>query len=236
MPEPVTKMRKRPKAQPRVAGEKVPAVVGTVVMAALDKVRPNGWNPNRLTPFEKQALTYGLQTDGWLPSHAMTIWGKDAEGHVLNIIVDGEHRWHAGKELGLTEGPMVFIDGLTEAQAKALTVKLDAKRGRFDEDKLALVLRSIVADLDAETRALNLGIVEDDIVKYLRIEPEGGVIGELPTGQAAHVKQVQLAFTPQRYEEFQRMAKELAVKFGKKNLTDTVLEAVRRASASTAAK
>ena len=43
-------------------------IVGEVELVALDKVRPNGWNPNRMTPFMKESLRTGLETDGWLSS------------------------------------------------------------------------------------------------------------------------------------------------------------------------
>ena len=230
-------MARRSAAAEQAPKSTVPQVVGRrVPKAALEQVKPNSWNPNRLSPFEKQALSFGLQKDGWLPSHALTVWGKDKEGNTLNVIIDGEHRWREARALGWTHGPMVFVDGITEAQAKALTIKLDAKRGHFDEDKLAVLLRDVTVDMDEESRALDLGILEDSLARYLRDEQDGGVIGELPSGQKANVKIVPLSFTPERYEAFNKLARELAIKFGKKNVTDTVLEAVRRASVSPSKK
>jgi hypothetical protein len=231
----VRKKAKRAPAQ-KPAGKAAPSVVGKVEMAALDLVRPNTWNPNRLTPFEKRALKHGLEHDTWLPSHALTIWRTDEKGKKKMLVIDGEHRWTAARELGLKEGPMVFLDGLTEAEAKAWTVKLDAKRGKFDEDKMGPLLRSLEPTMDVETRALDLGIDEDRLVRYLDDEPDKAVVGELPSGQRASVRQVQLFFPQARYDEFQKMVREMAGSLKTKNVTDTVLEVVRRAGAAAAPK
>jgi hypothetical protein len=213
-------------------------IVGEVVMAPLDSVKKNPWNPNRMTAFEKESLKHGFKKEGWFASHALTIWRTDEKGNLKMLIIDGEHRQAAGLELGMKEGPMVFLDGLTEAEAKMLTVKLDAKRGKFDHEDLSTLLLSVKDDLDLETRSLDLGIGDDLFANLLHEDAVDGdnVIGELPSGQTASVKMVQLFFQPEKHEEFSKLAKDLAVRFRTENVTDTVVEAVRRAHAATAAK
>jgi ParB family chromosome partitioning protein len=212
-------------------------LVGKVVLKPLDSVNRNPWNPNQMTPFEKQALRHGLEKDGWLVSHALTIWGHDENGVVKNLIIDGEHRWEAAKQLGMKDGPMVFLNGLTESAAKMLTVKLDQKRGRFNEDRLGALLQSVQADLNLDTQSLDLGIAPEDLSDYLRVEEEPNpVIGELPSGQKASVKTVPLYFKPEEHEAFNRLLKDLAGRFQTLNATDTVFEAVRRAHAASAPK
>lgn len=118
-------------------------VRGKVVTAALNSVKPNGWNPNVVTPEKMASIEYGFKTDGWLASQALLVWRKDDKGKVQNVIVDGEHRWKAARNVGLVEGPMVFLDGIAEAEAKALTIKLNQKRGVWDTDALGVLLREI---------------------------------------------------------------------------------------------
>lgn len=213
-------------------------VRGKVVMAPLSAVKPNDYNPNTMSPFEKQALKHGFKKDGWLASHALTIWRTDEKGTTQNIIIDGEHRWYAAKELGIVNGPMVFLDGIPLNEAIALTIKLDQKRGHFDDQKLGVALRRIGEDFDLETRALDLGIPEQDLGEYFAsdVGESNGVIGGLPSGQTSAVKTVQLFFQPGDHEEFDRLTKDLAIRGLGKNTTDVVVEAVRRAHAATAKK
>ena len=42
---------------------------------------------------------------------------------------------------------MVFLDGLSVAEAKALTIKVDNIRGQFDNDALGALLREIQSDI-----------------------------------------------------------------------------------------
>lgn len=124
--------------------------VGEFQIVDLDSVRPNTWNPNRFTAFLAKSLEHGMRVDGWIPAQAMLIWGKDEHGAEQNIIIDGEHRWKAAQAIGLKQGPATYLDGITEAQAKAYTIKLDQKRGTHDEALLSGLLSSLddVPDLD----------------------------------------------------------------------------------------
>src|SRR5271165_5435369 len=99
-------------------------VVGEAKMLPLERFKPNGWNPNRMTPIMKKAFVHGLRTDGWLASQALLVLGKDDQGTQHDVIIDGEHRWSAALELGLLEGPVVVLDGLSIVQAKKLTIAM----------------------------------------------------------------------------------------------------------------
>lgn len=230
------KSAKTPAAKPEKAMAKVR---GQVVIRPLASVGPNPWNPNVMTAFERESLKVGFTTDGWIASQALLIWGTDDKGKRRDLIIDGEHRHTIGVELGIVEGPMVFLDKLPESQAKALTVKMNAKRGTFDTDDLGKLLREIQFDLGAENLSLDLGIDDEALMKLLA-EPQvpdgpgkpGSTPGDMPSGMASHVRMVQLFFDEKQHEEFARITKELAARWSKENTTDTVLEAVRRAGAA----
>ncbi len=107
--------RKKPKASPP---EKPPALSKEALAAApearlvgdkvlikpLDLVKPNAWNPNRMTPFQRESLKVGLLSDGWLISQSLLIWGTDDKGVEKNIIIDGEQRWTVATANGFTKG------------------------------------------------------------------------------------------------------------------------------------
>lgn len=221
-----------------------PRVVGKVVMKPLASVRPNSWNPNSMTPFEKESLKAGLLQDGWLAAQALLVWGTNELGEDKNLIIDGEHRWYGATELGFVDGPMVFLYDLSEAEAKALTVKMDAKRGKFKQDALAILLKEIQYELpeaDQANLALGMGIPEDELMRMLAFEPE--IIQPLaepehrapieaapdasPQMQQGHVTLVQLFFNKEQHTAFMEAANKVAAKAKTKNISETLLAAVQ---------
>ena len=146
---------------------------GEVVVRALSTVKPNGWNPNVMTDEMKASLVHGLQEDGWLASQALLIWGSDQDGSEMNLIIDGEHRYRAALEIGMENGPMVVLDGLTEGEAKALTIKMNQKRGDWNTDSLAALLKDIAASSEDGLTGVSLGFGEEELMKLLATpEPE----------------------------------------------------------------
>ena len=226
-----------------------PAVRGHAVLRPLADVVANPWNPNRMTDHMFRSVVHGLQTDGWVASQALLVWGTDEKGRTRNMIIDGEHRWRAAREAGFAQGPMVLLDGVTEAEAKALTVKLNQKRGDWDEAGLGALLRELAAtappDLDM---TLELGIGEEDLMKLLAepptpvpAQPAGGGLPESPPGQAgpasppqaqadSGVRMVQLYLDASTHPAFMADVKLVADTWGINNVTDTVREVVQRAA------
>jgi ParB-like nuclease domain len=136
------------------SGEPAPRITGKVEIIRLDRVRPNPWNPNRMTEHQVASTREGMKTEGWLASYALLVWRTDDRGRERNLIIDGEHRWRIGTELGFEKAPMVFLDGLTERRAKEMTIEFDQKRGRFDD----VALRDLIKDIGIdEGLAFRLG-------------------------------------------------------------------------------
>ena len=140
-------------------------VRGKVVTFTLDKLKPNGWNPNVVTPEKMASIEYGFRTDGWLASQALLVWRKDDAGKIQNVIIDGEHRWKAARTVGLADGPVVFLDGVSETEAKALTIKLNQKRGEWDEDALGKLLREVQGS--SEDLGLDFGFDDRELGRLL---------------------------------------------------------------------
>jgi hypothetical protein len=70
-----------------------PHVSGEVELVELATVRPNGWNPNECDAHTLASIERGFTEEGWLKSHALTIWRTDEKGVEKRLIIDGEHRW-----------------------------------------------------------------------------------------------------------------------------------------------
>lgn len=216
-------------------------VRGEVVSRKLDSVKPNPWNPNTMSEDMKESLLYGLKRDGWLASQALLVWGTDETGVRQDLIIDGEHRWIAATGEGLVKGPMVFLDGLTEVEAKALTIKMNQKRGEWNPEMLAGVVKELDLALETDDLALDLGLGDDFVMEMLSAPaidlegkdgtkptaPEPGGTG-MPSG-SSHVKQVQLFFDAKQKQEWDELLAALGKAHGTSNASDTVLAGLRDA-------
>ncbi len=226
----------------------VARVVGKVVIKPLSSVQPNPWNPNRMSARIQASMDKGFLEDGWLASQALLIWGKDDQGVERNLIIDGEHRWETATRLGIKSGPMVFMDGLTEAQAKAFTIKMNQKRGEFDADELGELIRSIQGDFNVEDFGLELGFEDEDFMKLVAevtapVELEAGegsahkaeaastqnttVAGDEARAADNHVRLVQLFLDKDQHAWLTEKLKELADKYKTSNTTETVIAIVK---------
>jgi hypothetical protein len=227
-----------------------PRLRGEVRILPLDSVQPNSWNPNTMTPDMRASLRHGLVQDGWLVSQALLVWGADQYGEEKMLIIDGEHRWEEARALGMSDGPMVVLNGIGEADAKALTVKLNQKRGVWNEDALAKLLQEISAESRDGISGIDLGFADEQLMKLLAetpaelpapppsdtssgpsTEPQPRVEGEVtaPPPEESHVRMVQLFLDDVTQPVFMERIKKLSERYGTKNVTDTVMEAVRRA-------
>lgn len=217
--------------------------VGKVQTVLLDKVEPNDWNPNRFDDFTFQSLVHGLKTDGWIASQSLLVWRTDENDEEKMIIIDGEHRWKAAKEAGFQRGPAVFLDGLTEAEAKALTVKLDSKRGEFDPLSLGTLIDSIREDYVSDNFYLELGVPEKEAQRLMLASKSAEIsipdveVPEIEEGLAekgrsasVQVRSMKLDFPVERYEQFVEDAKVLALRHGTSSVTDTICRVFRAAA------
>lgn len=157
-------------------------VGGEVQVRRLDAFAPNPWNPNEMEPEEFESLKEGLRVKGWARSDALLVWGTNEDGKLQNLIINGEHRWSAAREIGMVDGPVVVMDGISREEAVQWTIRLDKARGRFNPDKLNLTLRN---ELDFRNRddrfALQLGFSAAE-ARDLRVQiPALGGRGPLMT-------------------------------------------------------
>ncbi len=152
-------------------------IVGEVVVRPLASVKPNTWNPNRMTDFDRESLTVGLREDGWLKAQSLLIWGTDNKGKRRDVIIDGEQRWTVAAAAGFTEGPMVFLDGVSERDAKKLTIKFDKKRGRFDDYAIGSLVRELAAGSEDPNLGIDLGFDEKEFKALLASADSGDLSG-----------------------------------------------------------
>lgn len=101
---------------------------------SIDSVKPNGYNPNRQSDRDFDLLLRSMREDGF----TQPIIAQRA----TRMIVDGEHRWRAARELGLPEIPVVLVD-MTDEQMRVATLRHNRARGSEDVELGADVLRDL---------------------------------------------------------------------------------------------
>lgn len=165
--------KKRQKGQAKVETIKLESLVVTYV--AMDDVKPNPYNPNRQSDHEFGMLKASIETDGF--TQPVIVQDPKAEflpGH----IVDGEHRWRAAADAGLTKIPVVYVT-FTEEQMKISTIRHNTARGSHDVELEAEVLRDLEKLGALEFAQDALGLSDVEIQRLIEdIQAPEGLAGE----------------------------------------------------------
>ncbi len=105
-----------------------------VVYVPIDDVKPNSYNPNRQDPATMDLLKRSILEDGFTQPIIAQLSTK--------VIVDGEHRWRAARDLGMEQIPVVFVD-MTEEQMRVSTLRHNRARGSEDVELSTEVLKDL---------------------------------------------------------------------------------------------
>lgn len=120
-----------------------------------EQMNPAPYNPRAdLQPGDPEydALKQSIETYGCVEP---IVWNRRTGN-----IVGGHQRFKVAKDLGLTEDNAVVVD-LDDLQEKALNLALNKVSGRWDNDKLAVVLEELQA---ASVEAIGFSAEEIDRV------------------------------------------------------------------------
>lgn len=104
-------------------------------------ITPNDYNPNKTSDRQQKAINESLGKYGQLLEIVVR---PDPNNKGKYLIVDGEHRYHELDD----EVYCNVVHGLSDADAKKLTVIFNETRGQADKVELAQLLASLDDDLD----------------------------------------------------------------------------------------
>ena len=110
-----------------------------------EKLTPNPWNPNRMSPEIRHKLKEYIKREGFVEPIVVRPKGDGYE------ILGGFHRWSIAGELGYKSVPCVVVN-LDDRKAKILTVNLNEMKGQSMPDLLA----NLVHDLSREATLQDL--------------------------------------------------------------------------------
>ena len=134
-----------------------------VMCVPIEKVEPNGYNPNSVAPVEMELLYKSIKKDGYTQP-VVTIYDKKKDKYV---IVDGFHRYYVCKtkkdiydrNMGML--PIVVIDK-NISERMAATVRHNRARGEHSIDGMSNLV----------FKMLDEGMSDADVCNELGMEPE----------------------------------------------------------------
>lgn len=127
-----------------------------ILKVSIDKVEPNDYNPKKKETDEYKKVVESLKLNGL----KQPIFVRQVEGNDNFVIVDGEQRYTAAKELGYTEVYVYNLGFISEEEAKALTIWMEVQVP-FEELQLAALVTEM-KDLDFE-----LPYTDEEIADYV---------------------------------------------------------------------
>jgi len=130
----------------------------------VSQLRPWPENPRIMPEAEMRKLVRSIETFGLV--EPLVVRRSD------NLVIGGHQRLEAGKALGLTKVPVVFVD-VTEEEAKALNLALNKIQGQWDLPKLGELLDELreLPDFDVTLTGFDSGEIDDLLAELERQQP-----------------------------------------------------------------
>jgi ParB/RepB/Spo0J family partition protein len=128
----------------------------------IESVKPNEYNPNRMSEKDFELLLRSMREDGFTQPVIVQ--------RETRVIVDGEHRWRAAAHLGMTTLPVVLVS-MSPEQARIATLRHNRARGAEDLQLSAEVLRDLEKLGALEWAADSLMLSDAEIEKLLADVP-----------------------------------------------------------------
>lgn len=121
----------------------------------IDKVEPNDYNPKEENTPQYREVVRSLEINGL----KQPIFVREVDGNNKYVIVDGQQRWTAAKELGYTEIYIYNLGKISDEEAKSLTIWMEVAVP-FNEIQLAPIA------LELHRLDMQLPYTEDELNKF----------------------------------------------------------------------
>jgi len=122
---------------------KKPCIRGVSKTVPIDSIEGNSWNPNVQSKFKFEQTKKVIAEFGFLDPCTVRTAREKGKPFDKPQIIDGEHRWKAAKELGITEVLVQDVGRMSDAKAQVLTDVLNNLHGENDALKWSAMVKSI---------------------------------------------------------------------------------------------
>ena len=133
------------------------------VKIPVNKVHPNPWNPNRTTDREQEAIQESLNEFGQV-LEVLVRPHPSIDGAYQ--IIDGEHRYLEMSQDGIIVANILY--GISDIDAKRLTIVMNQTRGKSDKEKEAVLLAEIKS-IQPESFGNALPYTQDELDELIAI-------------------------------------------------------------------
>jgi len=132
------------------------------------RIKPNEHNPNAMTEKRFGVLKENIKENGIV--HPLLV-REIKDGYE---IIDGEHRYIVALELKIKKLPCVVVD-FDDVDTKLQTVNMNGIKGKFDLDKLEIILAELedkysfeqVLNMTAVEREVEIEIKDDEVIENI---------------------------------------------------------------------
>jgi len=157
-----------------------------------ENIHPNPWNPNEQSDETFEALKAEILADGfgnplglvpisraehdrlWLEVRGVDHSGEPAwTGGNHYLIIEGEHRWRAGGDLGMEKMPAYLYDDWDETEQRLKTVRRNLISGDLNARKFTDLVRSLEGRIDSAMLPKMLGFDDErQFRRHLLVEKD----------------------------------------------------------------
>jgi hypothetical protein len=196
----------------------------TTELVEIDSIRINPDNPRIIKDAKFQKLKASISQFPKMLELRPVIVDKDG------IILGGNMRWRAAKELGHKTIPVKRATDLTDEQKQEFLIKDNQEYGIWDFDILANNFNpDRLVDWGFEPSELGVKLDNPEFVANGKSAEEGLETGNEADFEQSHVKMVQLFLTTTSYPEFIARVEAMRDHFQTENVTDTIVKAIEYA-------
>lgn len=107
-----------------------------IIKTSIDKIEPNDYNPKEKNTPEYQNVVKSIQINGL----KQPVFVRRVKGNDNFVIVDGEQRYTAAKQLGYKEIYVYDLGEISEEEAKSLTIWMEVQVPFVEIDLAPLVM------------------------------------------------------------------------------------------------
>lgn len=99
----------------------------------IESIKPLPGNPRTITKEDMERLKESIQNNAdYFEAHPIVL--SDRTGEL--VVIDGNQRLEASRQLGLKEVPSVLLTGLTEEREQEIIIRANVNNGKWDVEKL----------------------------------------------------------------------------------------------------